>query len=163
MKKLVLLILIVFTGLSILAQSEIYLSPALVAAGGNTGGIPDGSTITLSRWKLSKIPVITLYGDYSQENQDLVSEESDHGWNAKLYPNPVRDNLNVEFELTETMDFIIKLADLTGRVLMIRKSKTTFPLEIIKLDMSGFSSALYLLHISTLDQMNSKIYRIQKI
>ncbi len=163
MKKLVLMILIVFAGLSILAQSVVYLSPALVAAGGGTSGDPDGSTVILTRWRLSKIPVITLSGDYSVDEQGLVSEESDSDWQVTLYPNPVSDNLYVEFELTETMDFVIKLSDITGKVLIIQKAKTTLTGDIIKLNMSGFSSALYLLNISTLDQMTRKSYRIQKI
>jgi hypothetical protein len=163
MKKLVLMILIVFAGLSILAQSGVYLPPAIVSAGGSSGGSSDGSSISLSRWRLSKIHVVTLSGDYAIEEKGLVSDDSDPDWHVTLYPNPVSDNLHVEFELTESKDFVIKLTDIAGRMLMIQKAKNTLPGEIIKLNMSGFSSALYLLHISTQDQMTRKIYRIQKI
>ncbi|MCK4853005.1 MAG: T9SS type A sorting domain-containing protein [Bacteroidales bacterium] len=163
MKKLILTILIVFTGISLLAQSGVYLSPALVAAGGGSDGIPDGSSITLSRWRLSKINVITLSGDYSVKEKGLVSEESGLDWHVTLYPNPVSENLHVEFELTETTDFVLKLTNITGRVLMIQEAETTLSGDIIELDMSGYASTLYLLHISTPDQKSRKIYRIQKI
>jgi len=75
----------------------------------------------------------------------------------------VRDNLYVEFELPETREFIIKLSDITGRVLMTREARTILSGEILQFNLSEFSSALYLLHISTLDQKKGKIYRIQKI
>ena len=163
MKKLIIIILIVFAGFPMLAQSDVYLPPIVVAAGGSLDGGSDESTIIISRWRLSKVHVVTLSGDYSIEENGLVSDDPDLDWNVRLYPNPVSDNLYVEFELPENMEFIIKLSDITGRVLMTQEAKTTLTGDIIKLDMSGFSSALYLLNISTLDEMTSKSYRIQKI
>ena len=163
MKKLIIIILIVFAGFPMLAQSDIYLPPIVIAAGGSLDGGSDESTIIISRWRLSKIHVVTLSGDYSIEEKGLVSDDPDLDWNVRLYPNPVSDNLHVEFELAETMDFVIKLTDITGKVLIIQKARTTLTGDIIKLNMSGFSSALYLLNISIQDQMTSKSYRIQKI
>ena len=153
----------VFAGFPLLAQGDIYLPPTVIAAGGSLDGGSDESTIIITRWRLSKVYVVTLTGDYYIEETGLGSGEPDLGWNVTLYPNPVSDNLHVEFKLTETRDFIIKLSDITGRVLMIQEAKTILPGEIIKLNMSGFSSALYLLYISTLDQKTRNIYRIQKI
>ena len=162
MRKLILTILIVSSGVSLMAQDEIYLSPVLVAAGG-TGGAPDGSRVILSRWRLSNIPVITLSGDYPGAEQDLINEGPDEGWKETLYPNPVDDNLQIEFKLDETSDFVIKLTDLSGRVLMIREAATTLPGDIIELDMSGYASTLYLLHVSMPDQKSVRVFRIQKI
>lgn len=145
------------------AQSDIYLPPIVVAAGGSSDGGSDGSTIIITRWRLSKVHVVTLSGDYSIEEKSLVSDDPDLDWHVTLYPNPVSDNLHVEFELPETSEFIIKLSDITGRVLMTQEARTILPGEIIELNLSGFSSALYLLNISTPDQKTRKIYRIQKI
>ena len=163
MKKLIIIILIVFAGLPMLAQSDVYLPPIVVAAGGSLDGGSNESTIIISRWRLSKLHVVTLSGDYSIEENGLVSDDPDLDWNVRLYPNPVSDNLHVEFELPENMEFIIKLSDITGRVLMTQEAKTILPGEIIQFNLSEFSSALYLLNISTLDQKTRKIYRIQKI
>ena len=146
-----------------LAQSDIYLPPIVVAAGGSSDGGSDGSTIIITRWRLSKVHMVTLSGDYSREEKSLVSDDPDLDWHVTLYPNPVSDNLHIEFELPETSEFLIKLSDITGRVLMTQEARTILPGEIIELNMSGFSSALYLLNISTLDQKTRKIYRIQKI
>jgi len=163
MKKLIIIILIVFAGFPMLAQSDVYLPPIIVAAGGSLDGGSNESTIIISRWRLSKLHVVTLSGDYSIEENGLVSDDPDLDWNVRLYPNPVSDNLHVEFELPETMEFIIKLSDITGRVLMTQEARIILPGEIIQFNLSEFSSALYLLNISTQDQMTRKIYRIQKI
>jgi hypothetical protein len=163
MKKLVIIIMMVFAGFPLLAQSDIYLPPIVVAAGGSLDGGSDESTIIITRWRLSKIHVVTLSGDYSIEETGLVSDDPDLDWNVTLYPNPVSDNLHVEFELPETREFIIKLSDITGRVLMTREARTILPGEIIQFNLSEFSSALYMLHISTLDPKTHKVYRIQKI
>jgi hypothetical protein len=75
----------------------------------------------------------------------------------------VQNRLSIKFELAVARDFMVKLIDVTGQVFMIRQARTISPGEIIELDMSGFSSALYLLHVSTPDHQTRKIYRIQKI
>ncbi len=159
MRNLVLAALIAFAGLPLLAQEEVHLPPAVLAAGGSS----DGSTTYFYRWRLSMVHVITLSGDYSIEQKGLALDDSKIDWSISLYPNPVDEYLNVEFKLLEAKDFVVKLTDITGRTLMIQEAKTIVPGEIIELNMSRFSSALYLLHISTLDQKTHKVYRVQKI
>ena len=159
MKKLVLTILIVFIGLTILAQEDVHLPPAVLAAGGS----PGGESTSLSRWRLSIVHVITLSGDFSTEDKGLALDDSKLDWMVSLYPNPVDEHLNIEFKLPEARDFIIKLTDITGRVLLIQNARTILPGENIELNMSRFSAALYLLHISSPDQKTHKIYRVQKI
>lgn len=159
MKITVLTILIVLVGLPILAQEEVHLPPAVLAAGGSS----DGSSTNLSLWRLSMIHTITLSGDFSTEDRNLINDDSKIDWRVSLYPNPVDAYLNVEFILPEAKDFIIKLTDITGRILMVQEARTIYPDEIFELNMSELSPALYLLHISTQDQQTRKIYRTQKI
>jgi len=159
MKKLIFTILIVFLGLPILAQEEAHLPPAVLAAGGS----PGGESPSFSRWRLSMVHVITLPEDFSTEDKGPVLNDSKLDWMVSLYPNPVDEHLNVEFKLPEARDFIIKVSDITGRVLLIQKARTILPGDIIELNISRFSAAFYLLHISTTDQKTRKIYRFQKI
>lgn len=163
MKKLVVLILIALASLPLLAQEEVHLPPAVISSGGSSIGNSDGSSTSLSSWRLSKVHIITLSEDLSEELSSLLPEESELDWMATLYPNPVDKSLYVEFELPEERDFIIKLTDMTGRVLVLQKTRTIYPDEIIEVNMSEFSPALYLLHITTSDQKFQKIYRAQKI
>lgn len=159
MKTSVVIILVVFFGLAGMAQEEVHLPPAVIAAGGGS----DGSATHLSQWRLSIVHVVTLPGVNAIENQDPFNDDAEVDWSVSLYPNPVEKHLSIAFELTYARDFIVKLIDVTGQVLMIQEARTILPGEIIELNLSGFSSALYLLHISTPDQQTSKIYRVQKI
>ncbi len=159
MKKLVFTILIVIVGLPILAQEEVHRPPAVLAAGGSS----NGSTTNLSRWRLSMVHVITLPEDFSLEDKGLALDDSKLDWMVSLYPNPVKEYLNVEFELPEAKDFVVKLTDITGRTLWIQEARKIVPGEIIELNLSKFSSALYLLHITAPDQKTRNVYRIQKI
>jgi hypothetical protein len=159
MKKLVLTVLIVFAGLPLLAQEEVHLPPAVLAAGGSS----DGSSTGFYRWRLSMVHVINLSGDYSTKQKGLALDDTKLDWSVSLYPNPVEEYLTVEFKLTEAKDFVIKLTDITGRTLMIQEARTIVPGDIIELNLSKYSSTLYLLHISTWDQKTHNVYRIQKI
>jgi hypothetical protein len=159
MKTSVVIILIVFFGLPGMAQEEVHLPPSVLAAAGGS----DGSATHLSQWRLSIVHVVTLPGVNLTENQDLYIDNSEVGWSVSLFPNPFEKNLSIEFQLTSARDFIIKLIDVTGQVLMIRQARIILPGEIIELNLSRFASALYLLHISTPDQQTRKIYRVQKI
>jgi hypothetical protein len=159
MRNLVLTILIVFAGLPLLAQEEVHLPPAVLAAGGSS----DGSSTGFYRWRLSMVHVITLSGDYSAKENDWALDDAKPDWSVSLYPNPIEEYLNVEFKVPEARDFTIKLTDISGRSLMIQKARTIVPGEIIELNMSRFSSSLYLLDITSPDQKTHKVYRIQKI
>ena len=159
MKKLVLTALIVLFGLSLLAQEEVRLPPAVIAAGGSS----DGSTTGFYRWRLSMVHIITLSGDYSSEQKGMALDESNIDWGVSLYPNPVEEYLNVEFNLPEAKDFVVKLTDITGRVLLIQEARTIMPGEIIEINLSKYSSAFYLMHITSPDQKTQQIYRVQKI
>jgi len=159
MRNLVLTALIVFAGLPLLAQEEVHLPPAVLAAGGSS----DGSSTGFYRWRLSMVHVITLSVDISTEQKRLALDDSNIDWSVSLFPNPVDEYLNVEFKLPEAKDFIIKLIDVTGQVIMIQKARTILPGEIIELNLSKYSSTLYLLNIIAPDQKTQKVYRIQKI
>jgi hypothetical protein len=163
MRKLVVTILIVLAGLPLMAQEEVHLPPAVIPTGGLTvGSSAEGST-SLTSWRLSMVHIITLSEDLSEEESNIIPEESELDWKARLYPNPVDESLFVDFELPEARDFIIKLTDINGRVLVLQKTRTIYPDEIIEVNMSEFSPAMYLLHITTSDQKTHKIYRAQKI
>ena len=161
MKKCLLITLTVLIGFPLLAQEEVHLPPAILAAGGSTNG--SAASLSLARWRLSRVHVITLSEEvYSREANPALLDSGEE-WFVTMYPNPVNESLYIEFELSEARDFIIHLTDLTGRILMVEEARTIQPDEIIELNLSRFSPALYLLHISTPDQETHKIFRTQKI
>lgn len=159
MRKLVLTILIVFIGLPILAQEEVHLPPAVLAAGGS----PGGESTSMSRWRLSRVHTLTLPEDLFLSNNDLAQGYSELDRLVSIYPNPVETILYLKFDLPEAKEFILKLSDITGRVILINEVKIDLSDEILELNMSRFASAIYLLQIATPDLKERNIFRIQKI
>jgi len=64
-----------------------------------------------------------------------------------VYPNPVKDKVNIAINLKKTSDIRISLQDLTGR-LIISENHALNGTEIISLDISDFPSGIYCLIIN---------------
>ncbi len=144
--------LIVILGLPMLAQ-DISFPSAIVSAGGSTG---DGNPVNLSRWRIGQVHVLTIPIDQTTMDNDL-------DWNVIAYPNPVKDLLQLEFELPETRDLFLKVTDASGRVIFIQEARPFINGFISELDMSKYPSALYLLQISSSDLKSQRVLRIQKL
>jgi hypothetical protein len=131
MKQLFFAILIVLLGLPMLAQ-EVHFPPAVLAGGGAS---PEDNVTNISRWRLSQVHVITLPGAMSFDDE-LIQVGL-----IKVYPNPVKDFLNIEFKMEESNDYIIKLTDVLGRTLLIQDQRTIFQGQVIELNMAGYKPA----------------------
>lgn len=136
-----------------LAQ-EVHFPPAILAGGGASS---EENVANISRWRLSQVHVITLPGTISAD-EELMQEGS-----VTVYPNPVQDFLNIEFKTEESNNYIIKITDVLGRILLIQDQRTIFPGQVIELNMAEYTPAMYLLHIESPDQEKRGVYSIQKI
>jgi hypothetical protein len=154
MKKVLLAMLIVILGLPMLAQ-DIRFPSAIVAAGGSS----EGGSVTLSRWRLAPVHVITLPDDKLKE-KGLIK---DADWSVSIYPNPVEGFLNLEFDLLEEKEFLLKITDVSGRIIFIQEPRTFIDGSSVELDFSRYIPALYLLQISSPDLSSQRVYRIQKL
>lgn len=152
MKKVLLAILIVILGLPMLAQ-DISFPSAIVSAGGGTG---DGNTVNLSRWRIGQVHVLTI-------PVDQLTMENDMDWNVLAYPNPVKDALQLEFELPESREFFLKVTDASGRVVFLQEARPFIDGYNTEIDMSKYPSALYLLQVSSPDLKSQRVLRIQKL
>ena len=144
--------LIVILGLPMLAQ-DISFPSAIVSAGGSTG---DENPVNLSRWRIGQVHVLTIPIDQSTRENDL-------DWNVTVFPNPVHDFLQLEFELPETRDLFLKVTDIAGRVIFIQEARPFITGSISELNMSKYPPALYLLQISSPDLKSQRVLRIQKL
>lgn len=153
MKKILLATLVVILGLPMLAQ-DIRFPSAIVAAGGNSH---DGYSVGLSRWRIGQVHVLTL------PVETTIEKIEDIDWNVTVYPNPVKDYLNLEFELPETRELFLKITDIAGRILFQQEANSYVNGSIVELNISNFNPALYLLQISSPDQTSQRIIRIQKL
>lgn len=154
MKKHLLTILLFIFGLPMLAQ-DIHFPSAIVAAGGSS----QGGSVTLSYWRLAPVHVITV----PQAVLFDIKQAEQLNWEVKLYPNPVKDILNLEFKLSEEREFILCITDVFGRVIFNQDARTFMDNTSIELNISDFSPALYLLQISSPDRNTVRAFRIQKL
>lgn len=154
---MLLTILVAILGLPMLAQ-EVRFPSAIISAGGSS----DGSSVSLSRWRLGQVHVITLPNDVKIKNKsqdDLLAQN----WNVSIYPNPVEDFLYLEFELQEAKELFIKITDVSGRIILIQEAQPFVNGSSVELNFSRYIPALYLLQISSPDLKSQKVYRIQKL
>jgi hypothetical protein len=158
MKKLLPTILVVIFGLPLLAQ-EVRFPPSILSAGGSSVS----STVSSSRWRLSQVHIITLPEEVQNEKESNDEILTVQDWNVNIYPNPVEDFLFLDFELPESREFLIKITDVSGRVVFLQEPLPFINGANIELNLSGYVPALYLLQVLSPDLKSQMTFRIQKI
>lgn len=65
----------------------------------------------------------------------------------KVYPNPTRDILNLEANLSEKADLKLKLYDISGRELLAKDWKVSAAVEQTRLSLQSYIAGNYILHV----------------
>ena len=155
MKKLVLTVLIVFTGLPILAQEAIP-----VVAGDATGS---GGSVSYSVGQVLYTTNTGTNGSLAEGVQQpyeisvIVGNEEAKGINLiwRAFPNPATDFFTLEVEISDNEKYFFQLYDMMGKLLVSKKligNKTT-------ISMSNLAPATYFLKITD----NKEIVKTFKI
>ncbi len=76
-----------------------------------------------------------------------------------LYPNPTKELLNIEINVLKSNTTMIKLYDMSGRLIKQISMHSQTGLQKYELNMSGISSGLYTLHVYE----NEKLTHISKV
>jgi hypothetical protein len=84
--------------------------------------------------------------------------QSDDNYSIKLYPNPVKDILNIEFSPNRQNQIILDLYSADGKILMSKIIESNE--KKIDLDFTRYSSGLYLLKACSSDNFPIKTVRI---
>lgn len=63
----------------------------------------------------------------------------------KLYPNPVKGLLNVDFELNRSRSVILTVYDLSGKIVLQTERSSNIGLNQIQINVSGLKPGLYIL------------------
>jgi hypothetical protein len=92
-----------------------------------------------------------LYLDNINLGQNTASiNEAEIANNFTVYPNPVSDELNIDFKLSETSDVIINVYDITGKLVDSRSlGLTSQGAHTLSIDVSLWNSGIYQLSITT--------------
>ena len=154
---------------SIGSAQEIVLSPTVISSAGDYA---ESGDISLS-WTLGEVAVATLEGTglvLTQGFQQAFLSDPGTGfqvdplnWDILAYPNPVVDQLQIQFDVLEPQDFIIEIQDVTGKLLSQEKYDEVFPGDIIPVEMSSYKYGSYFFRILTDDRKQMRVISIRKI
>ena len=114
----------------------------------NTEFIGLGAAATIDYLKITWLSGTVDYFTNISVNQSLTVQEGEslsvveyNRINIQVYPNPVKSKLNIEFKNSIADEYIIELYNLFGKRIFIRNTNS----RTVNIDMSNFSSGLYLL------------------
>ncbi len=150
------------TGIS----QEVQLTPTVISSAGN---FHKTESMSLS-WTLGEVAVTTLSGDnlvltqgFQQPFGGTVGIEPDPiKWQISAYPNPVRNELRLQFDLPEVTDFSLEVQDVSGRVLFQQEDDEVYPGDILPVEMSDYKVGLYFFRIATMDRKQVRVISIRK-
>ena len=165
-KTLQLFIAVIFVSQVAFSQSVV-LSPTVIASAGNYSTAGD---ISLS-WTLGEIAVSTLQQSglilsqgFQQAFNDNVGFHLDPiKWQINAYPNPVKDELKIQFDLLEPTDFFIEIQDVSGRLLSQKQYKNVYSGDIIPVKMSSYKYGIYFFRISTTEREQVRVFSVSKL
>ena len=159
-KPLLFFLVLLFWGLGY-SQS---VSPQVTASAGEHFS---GTNAQLS-WTIGETMIETYVNGSNQLTQGfhqtnlMITAVNDlaESFQVKVFPNPATDVLNIEWsEITDPLN--LNLFDATGKQLLLQKAlDQTMPKT---LDLSGYATGNYLLHLSNSDGETLKIFKILKI
>jgi hypothetical protein len=98
----------------------------------------------LKGWNYYRIKQVDVDGKYIYSNTAAVNFEKGNGLMV-IYPNPAKDQLNVEYTTERSGKLELQVIDSKGAVLMARKMNVTTGRNIESMNISSLSQGMYLL------------------
>jgi hypothetical protein len=111
----------------------------------------DGSFINYS---ISNINSINFKNNETSVNNILASNSN----KLNVYPNPVIDNLFIEFNSEENNDIFISVIDINGRTIIKEKYSCNQGINNLTINTSNLQKGMYLCTITNSSDINSKIF-----
>ncbi len=79
-----------------------------------------------------------------------------------LYPNPTSDQLNVEFDLMQDGEWVLVVADITGKMVRSESQFRTAGRQVMQLQTSDLASGMYLLYLTDGTERLSRKFSVQR-
>ncbi len=159
MKKITTIILIV---VSTVCYSQ-SLSLSVISS---TGGFDKTDNISLE-WTLGESFIETLTDEniiftqgFQQSFSNRILGINEYYTNIQVFPNPAYTQINVYFDSNSYEKLLLNLYDIHGRILI--EESTLFNKNEKLIDITNFSSGLYLLNISDLEGLFIESHKIIK-
>lgn len=153
MKQIVFFLLLFFSFQTIVGQ-EIELNSPVVATAGNNNKMNEKiSPVNIAKWRIGEIYAVTL----PEANEILLKENQ-----LKVFPNPFRNEVNLELKTEVSGVYTLLITDLAGRQQFYNKEKTIIAGQNLKLDLSYLSPAMYVLTLRQPENDTQWMVKIQK-
>lgn len=166
MKKPNLFFLFLLTA-SLTLSAQVTLAPSVIASG---GGYAESGNISIS-WTLGEVAVSTLTGGSMMLTQGFQQPfdigvgigEKEVFCNISVYPNPVKDELRIRFDMVKPGDFLMEVQDVTGRLVGQLQHKQVSPGDIILLNTSSYTNGVYFLKVFSKDNQLVRVISLRKL
>ncbi len=162
MKQYLLVIFLLVTGAASAAAQN--LSPTVISSSGGSGSA-DGTSLSWTAGELisqsfSADTLILTQGFQQGEITvtTTASELQGLSMDVKVYPNPVRNMLNIDFKGMMDQTARVKLMNLNGKVILTREFNN--PSNITRINLNGTTPGTYMLEVSI--KGRSKTFKIVK-
>ncbi|NOY38360.1 MAG: T9SS type A sorting domain-containing protein [Chlorobi bacterium] len=163
MKKIYTLLALVLAGFSGTAQT---LSPEVIAT---AGGYYNAGNLSLS-WTAGEVAVTTLQNGSLvltqgfQQPEGVATGVNDRfaDWENRIWPNPVKEEVMVGFNMKTAGAYILTLTDITGRKLQVVKTPVLGSGQQVTLDMRMCRPGIYFLRITAADSNRSRVFKLIK-
>ena len=101
--------------------------------------------------------IVTIMQDQTNATVDLEKL-----YDLSLYPNPVAEDLNIEFQLANSEDLIIDILDINGRLIEVISEDSFSPSKYkVSHNVDGLSSGIYLLRFKSENGVLTKRFIVE--
>lgn len=156
MKNILLMTCMILLSVSIQAQQQVLTSSGSLASTENGSLSWTVGEMMTSSWIQSEVMLTQGF----QQSQLRVTNifETDGLKGIQVYPNPVKDLLNLRNDSPEVKTMIIKLIDMNGRILEAKDIHT----DEYQIDFSKYAAGSYILEVIDTEHEIMGTYKILK-
>ena len=90
-------------------------------------------------------------------------QKNETSWDITAYPNPVGNELRIQFNIQKTGDYLLEVQDVTGRLISQEQRKQVNPGDIIILNTSFYTNGIYFLKVLTPDRQQVQVTSLRKL
>ncbi|MDX8340365.1 T9SS type A sorting domain-containing protein [Draconibacterium sp. IB214405] len=155
MKHSLLLLFTLFCFHLAIGQKITINSPIVATAGNKTEVKMTASPVNISKWRIGEIYLVTLP---ETDLDDQLRGDS----RLKVFPNPFRDEVNVQLKTDVTGVYRLLVTDISGRQQFYNSEETIIPGQSVQINLSHLRPAVYILTLYNANTDTKWMVKIQK-
>lgn len=166
------IVVLALSMLSYKGYAQVSLSNTVIAS---TGNYSSSSNYNYSS-TAGEAVIVTLSGSSmvltqgfhqplnSNSTTSVEQQYADANFSVLVYPNPTSNHISIEIETDKNVDLNIEVIDMLGKICGKVKQVNQFTGQsVYQCELSGYSSGLYFIKVSSKDELYNKTIRVQKI